>query len=147
MKNIFLLLIICITLTNKTFSQGNYNWITPNKTYLKLFVNTDGIQRINKSDFTNAGINTTNIDPRTVKVLYKGSQIPIYFQGEENGIFDDNDFIDFYGKRNAGGLTPYLDANTNSTVYTKDEYYNLYSDTSVYWVDWGGSNGLRMQRS
>ncbi|MFZ1459867.1 MAG: hypothetical protein WAU38_03630, partial [Ignavibacteria bacterium] len=63
MKNIFLLLIICITLTNKTFSQGNYNWITPNKTYLKLFVNTDGIQRINKSDFTNAGINTTNIDP------------------------------------------------------------------------------------
>lgn len=147
MKNTFLLIIICITLANNSFSQGNYNWITPNKTYLKLFVNTEGIQRITKSDFSNAGINTSVIDPRTVKVLYKGNQIPVYFQGEENGVFDDNDFLDFYGKRNSGGITSYLDANTNSVLYTKDEYYNLYSDTSVYWVDWGGSNGLRMSVS
>ncbi|MBS1552451.1 MAG: hypothetical protein JST15_10350 [Bacteroidetes bacterium] len=147
MKNICLLLFICISIANNSFSQGNYNWITPNKTYLKLYVNTDGIQRINRSDFANAGINTGNIDPRTVKVLYRGSQIPVYFQGEENGVFDDTDFMDFYGRRNSGGLTSYLDANSNTTVYTKDEYYDLYSDTSVYWVDWGGSNGLRMQRS
>lgn len=31
----------------------------------------------------------------------------------------------------------------NGLVYTKDEYYSPYSDTNVYWVEWGISNGIR----
>jgi hypothetical protein len=147
MKYKIYLIFIFLAFSNNLFSQGNFNWITPNKTYLKLYVNSDGIQRITKADFNNAGINTSGINPRTVKVLYKGNEIPVYFQGEENGIFDDNDFMDFYGKRNSGGLTPHLNANTNQTVYTTNEYFNLFSDTSIYWVDWGGADGLRMQQS
>lgn len=137
--------IICFLFVNYSLSQ-NYNWITPNKTYLKMYVNEDGMYRINKSDFTNAGV-TSVIDPRTVKVFYNGNQIPVYFQGEEDGNFGDNDFIDFYGKRNYGGLTKYIDAYSNNTIYTVDQYYNLYSDTSIYWIGWDGSNGLRMQKS
>ncbi|MBS1513774.1 MAG: hypothetical protein JSS63_01995 [Bacteroidetes bacterium] len=125
------------------FSQ-NYNWITPNKTYLKLYIVQDGVYRINKSDFTNSGISVSAIDPRTVKVLYKGNQIPIYFEGEADGVFNDNDFFDFYGTRNYGGTTRYLNGYENTLVYTKDEYFSYYSDTSAYWVDWGGANGLRM---
>ncbi len=142
MKRILLLLILS---ANLAFSQ-NYNWITPNKTYLKMYVAEDGIYRINKTDFTLAGVVTSSIDPRTVKVIYKGSQIPVYFFGEQDGVFDDNDYFDFYGKRNYGGTTLTYKA-TNDTVsivdYTTDEYFNPYSDTSCYWVDWGGSNGLR----
>lgn len=128
---------------NISYSQ-NYNWITPNKTYLKLYVIQDGVYRINKADFTNAGISTSTIDPRTVKVLYKGNQIPIYFEGESDGTFGDNDFFDFFGTRTKGGLTNYLSGFSNALSYTKDEYYNNYSDTSAYWIDWGGANGLRM---
>lgn len=147
MKKSTFLIFFCLLLTNSLFSQNNYNWITPNKTYLKLYVNTDGIERINKADFTGAGINTSGIDPRSVKVLYKGNQIPIYFQGENDGVFDDTDYFDFYGKRNAGGLTNFLNANSNTTVYTNNEYNDLFTDTSIYWVEWGGANGLRMQVS
>jgi len=129
---------------NISYSQ-NFNWITPNKTYLKLYLVQDGVYRINKTDFTNAGISTTTIDPRTVKVLYKGSQIPIYFEGEADGVFNDNDFFDFYGVRNSGGNTNYLNGYDNTLEYSKNEYYNYYSDTSVYWVDWSGPAGLRMQ--
>ena len=145
-KKTLVLLILVISFADVALSQ-NFNWITPNKTYLKLFVNDDGIYRINKSDFTGAGVSTTGLDPRTVKVLYKGNQIPVYFSGEDDGTFDDNDFLDFYGERNYGGPTKHLDANSNTNLYTTNEYYNLFSDTSVYWVDWGGSNGLRMSRS
>ena len=120
----------------------NYNWITPNQTYLKLYVTDDGIYRINKIDFTNAGINTNNIDPRTVKVFYKGNQVPIYFEGEDDGNFDDNDFFDFFGEKNYGGLTNTYDG-LNVLAYVTDEYYNLYSDTNVYWIGWGGAYGLR----
>lgn len=148
MKRITLFALIFHCFTIQIYSQSNnYNWITPNKTYLKMYVNSDGIYRINKTDFTNAGINTSSINPRTVKLLYKGQQQPIFFQGEDDGVFDDNDFFDFYGKRNRGGITPHRDAFSNNIAYNTDEQYNFYSDTSAYWVDWGGDNGLRMQRS
>lgn len=123
----------------------NYNWITPNKDYIKLYIIQDGIYRINKIDFVNAGVNPGSIDPRTVKVYYKGSQIPIYFFGESDGIFDDTDYFDFYGKRNYGGLTNTYKEQSGATVvdYVTDEYYNPYSDTSVYWIGWDGDLGLR----
>ena len=130
---------------NISYSQ-NYNWITPNKTCLKLYIAQDGVYRINKTDFNNAGISVTTIDPRSVKVLYKGNQVPIYFDGESDGVFGDNDFFDFYGIRNKGGLTKYINGISidNTVMYTKDEYNNNYSDTSIYWIEWGGANGLRM---
>ncbi|MDQ3194177.1 MAG: C25 family cysteine peptidase, partial [Bacteroidota bacterium] len=126
---------------NNSFSQ-NYNWITPNSTYLKMYLAEDGMYRINKTDFTNAGVNANVIDPRTIKVYNKGNQIAIYFQGEADGIFDAADYLDFYGTRNYGGLTTTLDQNNNPS-YSTNEYYNQYSDTNVYWVDWGGSSGMR----
>ena len=148
MRKLTLALFVCLLLTNISFSQSNnYNWITPNKTYLKLFINDDGMYRINKVDFENAGVSTGGLDPRTVKVLYKGSQLPIFFQGEDDGTFDNSDYFDFYGKRNYGGPTPHRDGFSNAVVYTVNEYYNLYSDTSSYWVEWGGDNGLRMEKS
>ncbi len=134
---------IILLIANVTFSQ-NYNWITPNQPYLKMYVVDDGIYRINKIDFTNAGINTAAIDPRTVKVYYKGNQIPIFFNGEQDGVIDDTDFFDFYGQRNYGGLTNTYNSN-NQVVYVTDEYNDLYSDTSAYWVGWGGAYGTRFQ--
>lgn len=139
-KFYFLLLII---FSNLAFSQ-NYNWITPNTPYLKMYVIDDGIYRINKVDFTNAGISTGTIDPRTVKVFYKGNQIPIFFNGEQDGVFDDTDYFDFYGQRNYGGLTNTFNSN-NQVVYVTDEYNDLYSDTSAYWIGWGGAYGTRFQ--
>lgn len=138
-------LILSILLLSQHLLAQSYNWITPNKTYLKLYVVQDGIYRINKSDFTQAGINTSNIDPRTVKVYYKGLQIPVYFEGEQDGSFDEQDFLDFYGSRNYGGLTnTFHDSSGYNVVhYITDEYFNLYSDTSVYWIGWDGANGIR----
>ena len=78
---IFILLLIC--LCNIGFAQ-NYNWITPNQTYLKMYVVDDGIYRINKADFIAAGINTGTVDPRTVKIYYQGNQIPAFAYSESS---------------------------------------------------------------
>lgn len=130
--------------SNLLVSQtNNYNWITPNKTYLKMYITEEGIYRICKNDFTNAGITAGSIDPRTVKVLYKGNQLPIWFQGEHDGVFNDSDYFDFYGTRNSGGLTRVYNED-NQNVYTIDEYYNQYSDNNIYWIDWEGSYGQRI---
>lgn len=148
MRKLLLAIVAIFLIADNSNSQvNNFNWITPNKTYLKLHINDDGIYRINKVDFENAGISTSSIDPRTVKVLYLGTQLPIFFQGEDDGTFDNTDYFDFYGKRNYGGPTPHRDGFSNNVVYTIDEYYNQFSDTNSYWVGWDGDNGLRMERS
>lgn len=144
-KFVFIYLLLA---ANFCFSQ-NYNWITPNKDYLKVYINEDGFYRINKIDFTNAGVNTGNIDPRTVKMFYKGSQIPVYFAGESDGVFNDSDYFDFHARRNYGGLTNTYKEQTGPTGsvtvvdYVTDEYYTLYSDTNIYWIGWDGAYGLR----
>lgn len=144
-SRILIVFIIFLSLYGFSFAQ-NYNWITPNKTYLKMYIAGDGMYRINKSDFNNAGINVSNIDPRTVKVFNKGSQIPLYFLGEQDGVFNDNDYFDFYGTRNYGGPTITYDQ-SNAVAYTTNEYFNQYSDTNIYWIDWDGANGLRFSIS
>jgi len=142
---IFLFLLLNL---NFCYSQ-NYNWITPNKDYLKIYISEDGLYRLNKIDFTNAGVNTANIDPRTVKMFYKGNQVPLYFNGENDGVFNDSDYVDFYAQRNYGGITNTYKEQANSsgsaTVvdYVTDEYFNPYSDTNVYWIGWDGAFGLR----
>ncbi|CAF4575676.1 unnamed protein product [Rotaria sp. Silwood1] len=130
-----------IVLFQNAFAQ-NPNWITPGKTYLKMYVAQDAIYRINKTDFTTAGVDPSSIDPRTLKVFNKGNQIPVFFSGESDGVFDNADFFDFYGERNYGGSTKYYDEN-GAVQYSINEYYDLYSDTNVYWVDWGGAIGSR----
>jgi len=120
----------------------NFNWITPNKFYLKLYVLDDAMYRITRADFTNAGINTANVDPRTIKVFNKGVEIPVYFQGDTDRVFDPNDYMDLYATRNYGGATKYYTVD-NTVFYQKDEYFNLYSDTNVYWIGWDGGDGAR----
>jgi len=140
-KVVFLAILLLFAANMKSYSQ-NPNWITPNKAYLKMYVAEDAMYRISKADFTSSGIDVATIDPRTVKVYNKGSQIPVYFSGEADGVFDKADYFDFYGERNYGGNTKVFNekGEFQSTWY---EYYDLYSDTNVYWVDWGGSVGNR----
>ena len=141
MRKVLLILSFIMVTCSMSFSQS-YNWITPNKTYLKMYVVQDGMHRIDRNDFVNAGINVSTIDPRTVKLYNNGVQLPIYFSGEQDGTFDANDYVDFFGTRNYGGVTKVYD-HLNNVSYSTNEYYNQYSDTNAYWVDWGGANGTR----
>jgi len=144
MKKGIIILIVFLFSGGVTKSQ-TFNWITPGKPYLKLYVINDAIYRINKSDFLNAGVNPDNIDPRTVKVLCKGIQTPIFFYGENDGVFNDTDYFDFFGERNYGGISNVYEETGGQLIvkYTLNEYYNSYSDTNIYWIDWGSSYGLR----
>lgn len=147
MKTIFKILFF-IVFYSLSFSQS-YDWITPNKNYLKLCVIDDGMYRITQGDFTQAGINTASIDPRTIKLYYLGQEIPIYFQGDQDGVFNPNDYLDFFGTRNYGGLTNTYLASYGPTAlhYITNEYYNQYSDTNVYWLGWDGAAGPRYSAS
>lgn len=121
-----------------------YNWIDFNATYLKVGTAEDGIYRLFKSDLENYGVNTSLINPRTFKLILKGKEIPVYIQGEGDGSFDDTDFIEFYGTKNyAEG--DYRIVNAHNEPYS--EYIDRYSDTTIYWLTWDGTDGLRPDTS
>ena len=120
------------------------NWIDYNATYLKLGTGSDGIFRLTKSDLENQGINTSSIDPKTFKLFESGKERKILVQGQEDGTFDESDFLEFCGKRNYPTISHRI-INEDDKDY--NEYLNRYTDTTFYFLTWDNNNGLRIDSS
>ncbi len=90
--------------------------------YYKISINQDGLYQLTYNYLWAAGINPAAFDPRTLQLFNQGQEVALWVQGEQDGVFDANDVILFYGQ----GLN---NKNTN---------------TNVYWLTWGITNGLRM---
>ena len=91
-------------------------------TLYKVMVDQDGIYEITPDQLTAVGVDTAGIDPRTFKTYLLGQQIAIQVLGQEDGQFNAGDRIRFYGEASD----------------------SRYTDTNVYWLEWGGANGIRM---
>ncbi len=136
--NIFVNKNYAVELDRKFYEEeqnSEYDWINFNTTYLKLGVTADGIYRITKQDLLNQNISITAIDPRNFNLFLKGKTVPIYVKGEADGIFDDKDFIEFFGRRNWGD--DYRKISTGNEQYKN--YLDRYSDTTIYWLTWDKS--------
>ncbi len=88
----------------------------------KLIVPTDGLYTLTYAELQSAGLPVDTIDPHTFKVWLDGTEVAIEVVGEADGHFNSNDYILFYGQA----------ADTR------------YVGPNVYWLTYGGANGLRM---
>ena len=94
--------------------------------WVKITVNVDGLYRVTYTDLQTAGVapaTLNSLNPRTFRLLDAGQEQHIRVLGEDDTIFDATDSIVFYGLRNTA---PHSD------------------DNNVYWLTWGGADGLRM---
>ncbi len=91
---------------------------------VKIGVRQAGWYRVTQRELTNAGLDPKT-EPRTLQLFVDGMELPINVIGEEDGSFDVDDSIEFYGE----GL------NTPST------------DTRVYWLIGGLQPGLRISKA
>ncbi len=116
---------------------------------------SEGIYKITKSFLEGAGVNLSGVDPRTIKMYGNGGallqedmalprpidleEIDIYFEGESDGIFNNEDFILFYGKSiNSWNY------DTVSNVFRHT--VNYHSRSNYYWICLNTpGNGSRMQ--
>jgi hypothetical protein len=116
-------------------------WIDYNAEYVKLGVAKDGIYRLRYEDLLSFGIPVTSLNPKSIKIYVKGKEIPIYVYGENDNLFSPGDYVEFLGKRNYGDARYREVAPYGSSYF---EYLNLYSDTTIYWLNWSGSDGQRI---
>ncbi len=125
---------------NKYKISSSDSWIDYNKTYVKIGTALDGIYRVTKTDLEELDINTSSINPKSFSLYLKGEEVPIFVEGEDDLSFDADDFIEFVGIRNMGGH--HREISSGDEPY--NEYLGRYSDTTIYWLTWGGKNGLRV---
>lgn len=137
-KIIYILLFSPILL----LGQVTNDWINYDQNYFKFPISQDGIYRIDFQQLVNAGLNINTLDPRNFQIFAKGKEQPIYIQGESDGTFDSNDFIEFYGEKNDGWYDHVL---FSDSAHILNPYVSMYSDTLYYFLTWNFSfNNLRM---
>ena len=118
------------------------NWIDYGSEYLKIGTAEDALFRITKSDLESKGINTSSINPKTFRMIESGVEIPITVFGQDDNIFDDTDYIEFYGTLNYPKISHRV---INAPDEPYNEYLDRYSDTTFYFLTWGLQDGARIQ--
>lgn len=132
-----ILLILFSVVTSLSYAQPYDNsWINYSQQYYKFKISTTGIYRIDSMALENAGIPISTINPQNIQIYAKGVEIPIYIQGEGDGVLNTADFIEFYAQGNDGWNE---EAFYGSAQNHPNPYYSLINDTIHYYFTWNTS--------
>jgi hypothetical protein len=128
------------SISNSILSTGDW---------YRFYIEKSGVYKISKSFLQDLGINLNAIDPKKIKIYGNGGKMlplsnNIYYPsdltenaiqiiGENDGNFDNEDYILFY----AEGLDTY---NIESQTYN-----NLYDTKSFYYISTSGVDGKRIR--
>ncbi|MBL8002761.1 MAG: hypothetical protein JNL05_12460 [Flavobacteriales bacterium] len=113
-------------------SFGN-EWIDYGKQYWQFKITQEGLQRIDSVTLANAGFPVATVDPRDIQVFGREQEVPIYVEGEGDGVFNATDFVEFYAKRNDGWKDSLL---WEEPAYQNAPYFSLVNDTIIYFITW-----------
>ncbi len=113
-----------------------YNWIDPSAPYVRLAVTRDGLYHVDASqlNFSSQGFTLAQAhwNPANLRCINHGKEIPLWIDTDVNGNIAS---IEFYGKHLAGFSLPTDSfAITNLGEQVLSEYYNVATDTNVYWL-------------
>ncbi|MCK0130881.1 type IX secretion system sortase PorU [Flavobacteriaceae bacterium F08102] len=123
-------------------------------TWVKFAIDTTGVYKIDRNFLRDLGINTNSLDPRSIRLFGNGGHLlpmlnsterydglqenAIFISGEDDGVFDANDYLLFYGigphDWNVQPSQPSLSRHEN----------NIYSDLSYYYLTIDNGPGLRI---
>lgn len=125
----------------KIYPDTTGTWIDYAAMYVKIPIINDDIYQISNSDILKVGIDASSIDCTTFQMFESGREIPLYIKGEQDGRLDNGDFIQFYAAKNYSKKS-YRAINANGEAY--NNFMNMYTDTSFYFLTWGSKKGKRM---
>ncbi|MEM9832835.1 MAG: C25 family cysteine peptidase [Bacteroidota bacterium] len=113
--------------------QFGNEWIINNQQYYKIPIGEDGIYQVDYAALQQAGFPVASVDPRRIQLFFRGIEQAIEVRGQQDARFNQDDYIRFYGQRNDGTLDTELYASPEAQPHP---HYNLYSDTTAYFLTW-----------
>lgn len=126
----------------KAQRQGN-EWIDYNQTYFKIKTGTDDIHRLTPAALQAAGMDLTSLNLSNLQLFHRGNEVAIHIEDGGDGVLDGNDYIEFYGRRNDGVQDTELFYRAADQIH---QYYNLFSDTTSFFLTESSLPGLRMEQ-
>ncbi|MCB9360659.1 MAG: hypothetical protein H6587_03400 [Flavobacteriales bacterium] len=133
----FFIVLVLMLCSFGSFAQPYYNnWINYSQQYYKFKISTTGLYRLDAATLNNAGIPLSSIDPRNIQIFGRGQEIPLYIEGENDGVFDATDFIEFYAQHNDGWFEEDFYGGASNHP---NPYYSLINDTATYFITWNNS--------
>lgn len=106
-------------------------------TWYKLGISSTGMYRLTYSDLSAMGVDVSKINPKNIRMYHNGggvmptlnnspypddlAEIPIYVYGEDDGIFNQNDYILFYAR---GPVTWNYSSKYDCYVHKPNPYTN-----------------------
>ncbi len=125
------------------------NSILASGDWFRFRVDKTGVHRLDRNFLSGLGMNLNGVDPRTIKIYghggkslplvnaqtiaYDPPELAISVTGEEDGRFDNNDAVLFYGI-----------ATDTDYVAENDSFINPYSNDSYYYITTNGGSGKRI---
>ncbi|MFH0894066.1 MAG: hypothetical protein V2A54_06490, partial [Bacteroidota bacterium] len=123
--------------------------------WYKIYTNKDGVYKISFQELQDAGIPVSSINPQNFRIYGNGGAIlpennsgffyddlqenSIYVAGESDGVFDQSDYILFYGQ---SPHCRWYDNVKKLFAHT----YNYYSDVACYYLTYDKGPGKRIQQ-
>ena len=140
------------TLSNKTANTSSFfnitNSVLANGDWYRFYVDTTGVYRIDRDFLNRLGVDVGSVNPRNIKIYGNGGKMlpylnsennifdleenAIQIMGEEDGSFDNQDFILFYADGPQG-----FNQESNTNI-------NLYTDRAYYYLNISNGNGKRI---
>ncbi|TXI68073.1 MAG: type IX secretion system sortase PorU [Flavobacterium sp.] len=137
-------------INNQNVIQSTSNSVLATGNWHRFYVEKSGVYKVSKAFLQSIGFNV-NVDPRNIKIYGNGGRMlplentlpypndleenAIQFVGEDDGVFDNSDYILFY----AEGVDTW---NTESLTSV-----NLLADKSYYYITSLGSSGKRIEQA
>ena len=120
------------------------SWYDGDAPHVRIAVVEDGVYRVEAQDLTGAlpeGTSLASIAPETLRLIENGTEVPLHLTGTGDGQLDPSDALTFVGARNRG--TNELWAYDGDAAAQSSPTRSLYTDTTYYWLTWGGAAGRR----
>lgn len=145
------------TLKSETRAVHSYasNSVLQSGSWYKIAIGADGIYKLPYTFLQALGMDMATLNPRNLRIYGNGGQsVPelnsivrpddlvenaIYIEGENDGIFNETDYVLFYGK----GTNTWTYDSTGCYRYT--HAINLYSDSAYYFITTDLGAGKRIQ--
>ncbi len=128
---------------NKKTTNTSTSVLASGKWY-KIAITKNGIYKIDKNLLTSLGVDVANIDPKNIRLYGNGGKLipeknsifryddlqenAIVVIGENDGTFDDNDYVLFYGQ----GTDSWI--HKSGSIMPFDHQNHYFSDTSFYFI-------------
>lgn len=135
-----------ISTTNKKTIISNS--VLASGEWYRFYIEKSGVYKITTDFLQQIGLNLNGVDPKKIKIYGNGGRMlplsnetfypfdltenAIQIQGEDDGIFNSNDYILFYGE----GITNWSEESQTNI--------NLYDTKSYYYITVQGDNGKRI---